>query len=318
MPSPRPSLNALRAFEATARLRSFSAAADELSVTHGAVSRHVKLMEDTLGLLLLQRGANGTVPTSEGRRLAETLTRAFALIQSGLEELQPGPLTLSCSESVMMYWLLPRLARFEEAHPGVALRFNTGAGPVDFVRDNVSVAIRLSTIEPPHDAGVIDAAAEWIGPVCSPQYLRGARITSAPDLQRARLMASRTRPHAWDDWKRHFGKPVGELQVAEWFAHFYLLIQAAKCGLGMADVPRMLVRDDLTSGTLVAPLGFCPGPNRLCVWVAPHLARSADARRLVDWLVAELRDTEGAVAQAPGAPPGRRTPASKPATRKRR
>lgn len=292
MPVPRPSLNALRAFEATARLHSFSAAAEELSVTHGAISRHVKQLEDTIGLPLLQRAANGASPTEEGRRLAEGLSRAFALIQSSIEELRPGPVTLSCSESIMMYWLLPRLARLEDAHPGVELRFNTGTGPVDFVRDNVSVAIRLATIEPPRDAIVAEAAPEWIGPVCSPQYLRSARIMSAADLRRARLIASRTRPQAWDDWKRHSGKPAGELQVAEWFAHFYLLIQAAKCGLGVANVPRMLVRDDLTSGTLVAPLGFVPGPNRLCVWLAPHLGRSADARLLVEWLVEELRASE--------------------------
>lgn len=288
----RPSLNALRAFEATARLQSFSAAAEELAVTHGAVSRHIKSLEDTVGLQLLQRSASGASPTEEGRRLAEALSRAFALIHSSVEELRPGPLTLSCSESIMMFWLLPRLARFKQAHPGVELRFNAGAGAVDFARENVSAAIRLSTIAAPKDALVTDAAAEWIGPVCSPHYLRTVRITNGADMRRARLMASGTRPHAWQDWKRHYGKPAGELQVAEWFAHFYLLIQAAKCGLGMANVPRMLVQDDLTNGTLVAPLGFVPGPNRLCVWQAPHLGRSADAQRLVGWLAEELRALE--------------------------
>src|SRR6478752_792920 len=99
MPAPRLSLNALRAFESTARLHSFSAAADELSVTHGAVSRHVKALEDSIGLPLLRRGGNGAVPTPEGQRLADALSRAFAVIQSSIEELRPGPLTLSCSES---------------------------------------------------------------------------------------------------------------------------------------------------------------------------------------------------------------------------
>ena len=167
----RLSLNALRAFEATARLRSFSAAADELSVTHGAVSRQVRMLEDTLGLPLLTRNARGTEPTAEGQRLAEGLARGFQSIQASVELLKPGPLTLSCSESIMMYWLLPRLARFQEDNPDVQLRFNTGAGAVDFVRDNVSVAIRLSTIEPPRDAIRTDVVTEWIGPVCAPQYL---------------------------------------------------------------------------------------------------------------------------------------------------
>src|SRR4029453_681689 len=143
----RLSLNALRAFEATARKRSFSAAAEELSVPHGAGSRDVRMLEDTLGLPLLTRNAHGTEPTAEGQRLAEGLSRGFQLIQASVELLKPGPLTLSCSDSIMMYWLLPRLSRFQEANPDVELRFNMGYGPVDFVRDNISVAIRFSTID---------------------------------------------------------------------------------------------------------------------------------------------------------------------------
>ena len=293
MPSPRLSLNALRAFEATARLRSFSAAADELAVTHGAISRHIRSLEDSLGLALLTRSAQGTAPTGEGQRLAEGLSAAFNLIQASVEQLTPGPLTLSCSESIMMYWLIPRLARFHDANPGVELRFNMSHGAVDFARDNISVAIRLSSIEAPKGVQRSDVVTEWIGPVCSPAYLAGLRLQTAADLERARLMVSRTRPDAWADWLRCGGQQaLGPLRVDESFAHFYLLIQAAKCGLGLANVPRMLVRDDLNNGTLVAPLDFLPGPNKLAIWVAPHLSRRADTVKLIDWLTDELRSIE--------------------------
>ena len=285
----RLSLNALRAFEATARLRSFSAAATELSVTHGAVSRHIRMLEDSLGMQLLRRGAHGAEPTAEGQRMAESLSRAFDLIQSSIEQLKPGPLTLSCSESIMMYWLIPRLARFREANPDVELRFNMSHGLVDFTRDNISVAIRLSTIDSPKEVVRTDVVTEWIGPVCSAEYLRNLRLRSAADLARARLMVSRTRPHAWVDWSRSCGQDLGDFHIDNAFDHFYLLIQAAKCGLGLANVPRMLVRDDLTSGTLVAPLGFSAGPNKLAVWVAPHLSRRPDTVKLVDWLTDQLR-----------------------------
>lgn len=298
MRTPRPSLNALRAFEAAARLRSFTAAADELSVTHGAVSRHVRSLEESLGFPLLTRGAQGAEPTAEGQRLAEGLARGFELIQASVEQVKPGPLTLSCSDSIMMYWLLPRLSRFQEAHPDIELRFNMGYGAVDFTRDNVGVAIRLSSIEAPREAVRIDVADEWVGPVCAADYLRTTRLRGPADLARARLMVSRTRPNAWDDWRRVCGRDPGELHVAEVFEHFYLLIQAAKCGLGLANVPRMLVRDDLSSGTLVAPMGFVPGGKRLVLWVAPHLARRPDTSRLVDWLAEELRASEGGLAQA--------------------
>ena len=286
----RLSLNALRAFEATARLRSFSAAATELSVTHGAVSRHIRMLEDSLGLPLLKRSAHGTEPTAEGQRMAEGLSTAFNLIQSSIEQVKPGPLTLSCSESIMMYWLIPRLARFQEANPEVELRFNMSHGSVDFTRDNISVAMRLSTIDPPKEAICTDVVTEWIGPVCSAEYLRNLRLASAADLARARLMVSRTRPQAWVDWSRCCGQDLGDLHIDDAFDHFYLLIQAAKCGLGLANVPRMLVRDDLSNGTLVAPLGFSAGPNKLVLWVAPHLSRLPDTVKLVDWLIDELRD----------------------------
>lgn len=288
----RLSLNALRAFEATARLRSFSAAADELSVTHGAVSRHIRLLEDAVGLPLLKRTAQGASPTAEGQRLADGLSTAFSLIQASVEQLKPGPLTLACSESIMMYWLLPRLNRFKDAHPEIELRFNMSHGSVDFARDNVSVAIRLSSIEAPKDVVRDEVAPEWVGPVCSPEYLRQHRIETVDDLARTRLMVSRTRISAWEDWAQCSGHRDMALHVHESFDHFYLLIQGARCGLGLANVPRMLVRDDLTSGTLVAPLGFVRGPNRLAIWIAPYLSRRADVIKLVDWLHHELRATE--------------------------
>lgn len=90
----RPSLNVLRAFEATVRLSSMSAAADELSVTHGAVSRHIKSLEDMFGIALLIRGARAVHATPEGSRLASELSSAFAMIDSAVEQLQTGPLTL--------------------------------------------------------------------------------------------------------------------------------------------------------------------------------------------------------------------------------
>ena len=229
MPPPRLSLNALRAFEATARLRSFSAAADELSVTHGAISRHIRSLEDSLGLALLTRSAQGTAPTGEGQRLAEGLSAAFNLIQASVEQLTPGPLTLACSESIMMYWLIPRLARFHEANPGVELRFNMSHGAVDFTRDNISVAIRLSSIEAPKGVQRSDVVTEWVGPVCSPAYLAGLRLQTAADLERARLMVSRTRPNAWTDWQRCGAQggngELGPVRVDESFDHFYLLIR---------------------------------------------------------------------------------------------
>lgn len=294
MKTPKPSLNALRAFEATARLRSFSDAANELSVTHGAVSRHVRSLEESLGIQLLNRNAHSTDTTPQGARLAEGLSSAFNLIQASIDQLMSGPITLSCSESIMMYWLIPRIARFHQAHPKVDLRFNMSSGPVDFSRENINIAIRLSTRDVPKDALKRDVVDEWIGPVCSAEYMHSVRIQSIEDLGRASLLATKTRSLAWSEWLSASGHANTGLKVADSFEHFYLMIQAAKCGLGVANVPKMLVRDDLSAGTLVAPFGFVPGPNKVSLWIAPYRGSRTEAVALEDWLVEELQKSEKA------------------------
>lgn len=290
---PRPSFNALRAFEATARLRSMAAAAQELSVTHGAISRHVRGLEDTLGLQLLTRGAQATEPTPEGQRLAEGVASALTLIQATLEQLKPGPLTLSCSASILTHWLIPRLARFHQANPEVELQFNVNYGPVDVVRENIGVAIRNTMIEAPQDVVVRELVTEWVGPVCSPEYMRAARIRRPADLTQARLLSTKTRMQAWDEWAQAADITGSTFTVRESFEHFYVLIQAAACGLGIAPVPRMLVLDDLKSGKLVAPFGFVPGPHKLALWIAPHLRTRPETQALAHWLTDELRETAG-------------------------
>lgn len=290
---PRPSFNALRAFEATARLRSMTAAAQELSVTHGAISRHVRALEETLGVMLLTRGAQSTDPTPEGARLAEGVAAALNLMQAALEQLKPGPLTLSCSASILTHWLLPRLARFHEQHPGIELQFNVNYGPVDVVRENIGVAIRNTMIKPPEDVVVRELVTEWVGPVCSPDYMRSTRIRRPADLADARLLVTKTRPNAWAEWANAAGVEGLELQARERFEHFYVLIQAAACGLGIAPVPRMLVLDDLQSGKLVAPFGFVPGPHKLALWIAPHLRARAETQALAHWLTEALKETAG-------------------------
>ena len=284
-----PSLHALRAFEAVARLGSMSAAADELAVTHGAISRHVRALEESLGVLLLKRGAQISEPTPEGQRLAEGLATAFGLIQASVEQVRPGPATISCSESIMMFWLLPRIARFQQQHPDMPLQFNMNYRGIDPIRDNISVAIRNTMITPPEDIIVRDLADEWIGPVCTPEYLRQNGLREPQDLARARMLATRTRPLAWQQWATAAGIDGVDLSVQEVFEHFYLQIQAAACGLGIANVPRMLVLDALESGRLVAPFGFLRGPYRLVLWMNPHVRGRADVQALADWMAEELQ-----------------------------
>ncbi|AYG68416.1 MULTISPECIES: LysR substrate-binding domain-containing protein [unclassified Rhizobium] len=288
MSGPLPSLNALKAFEATARHRSMTLAADELCVTHGAISRHIRGLEQTLGVILVNRRAHSTEPTLEGLRLAEGLASAFGLMQASVERVRPGPLTLSCSSSIMMGWIIPRIGQFHERHPHIALQFNMNYDQVDFVRDKISLAIRSSIIEPPKDAIIRELGGEAIGPVCSPEYLSRSGILFPSDMENAALLSTRTRPQAWSDWRAIAGERDLLPAAQSAFDHFYLLIQAAACGLGIAVVPQMLVLDQLASGRLVAPFGFLPGPRRMVLWIAPHIAGRPDALALERWLTAEM------------------------------
>lgn len=288
MNAKRPSLNALRALEATVRLCSMTAAADELSVTHGAISRHIKSLEEIFGIPLLLRGARSVQATPEGARLAAELTRAFDLIASSVEQLQPGPLTLSCSATITMSWLIPRIGTFHQLHPEIEIRFNMNYDRIDFVRDEISVAIRNNMIEPPREVIIKDMIDEWVGPVCSPEYAAANRFKTATDLDRCNLMASKTRPGSWADWVR-ISTHATDLRPQQSYDHFYLLIQAAACSLGVAMVPKILVLDDLHSGKLVAPLGFVTGPYKIVLWIAPHVRSRLETKALVDWLTKEFR-----------------------------
>lgn len=279
-----PSLNALRAFEATVRYRSMTRAADELCVTHGAISRQIRALENEFGVPLLTRLARSVEPTSEGARLADTLRTAFGLIQEGVEQMRPGPLLLSCTSSIMIRWLVPRLSGFKRSHPDVHLRLATAHSPIDMVREGVSVAIRSSALTPPPDTIVRPLVQEWVGPVCSPEYARVKRLRGVEDLRRTRILHTLSRESAWEDWAASIDQPDLSFGRDEVFEHFFVALHAAACGLGVAMGPRILVGDELEEGRLVAPLGFVPGRHQLVVWVAAHVAERREVRALTNWL----------------------------------
>jgi LysR family glycine cleavage system transcriptional activator len=290
MTSVVPSLNALRAFEVTARRRSMTLAAEELCVTHGAVSRQIKSLEAALGMALLTRGARSVEPTPEGLRLAEGLRAAFSLVEATIEHVRPSPLVLSCSSSIAMCWLIPRISGFYERNPDMEINLDLNYDRVDFVRQNISVAIRISTIEPPPNALIRGLGTEWIGPVCSSEYLASTKLERPADLSQALLLFAKTRPSAWAEWLAASENERVALKPQRSFEHFYLMIQAAAFGLGVAVVPHMLAINDLESGRLVAPFGFVPGPRQLFLWIAPHLGSRKDVRALEGWLTREMQD----------------------------
>jgi DNA-binding transcriptional LysR family regulator len=277
-------LSSLRAFEASARLGSMSAAAEELFVTHGAISRHVHLLEDQYGVPLLIRHARSVSPTPEGAALVVQLTEAFRLMREAVARLAPGPVTLSCSATIMTKWLIPRLGDFKRANPNTDLRLNINHGEVDFIQDQISVAIRSSMKRPPAEVVSEPLLHEQIGPVCHRNYQAQVGISSIASLSRARLLDTATRPDAWNEWTALMHCEDIRLSSHERYEHFYLVIEAAVSRLGVALVPRYLVEKEIASGQLVAPFGFIDSPYTLNLWIAPHERLRDDVRKLASWI----------------------------------
>ena len=252
-----PPLNALRAFEAAARLGSFSAAAESLYVTHGAISRQVRGLEDWLGTSLFERHGRRVSLTAPGREYFLAVQSAFQNIAGATRRVAESGtqrrLTLDALPTFTMHWLLPRLTRFQLRFPGVELRMVTSDAP-------------LATVAGGFDVGIRRGPGDWTGyvageflveheiPVCSPALLQRTPLKEPRDLAQHTLLSSVNRAHSWERWLALAG--VADLAGArrQQFDHFYLALQAAVDGLGVALGPRPVINDELASGRLVAPL----------------------------------------------------------------
>ena len=284
-----PPLNALRAFDATARLLSVSKAADELHVTHGAISRQLRSLEDWLGMALFEKNGRGIKLTNEGERLKIASGTAFDRIRSACADLkqQAGntPFVLACPGSLLARWFIPRLDRLNRDLPGLRLQLTTGESELDPRNTAVNATLCFATPPWPEDMQVHELGAEYIGPVLSPRYARYDVLARAPAsaLLDEPLMYPASRPHAWAQWARAQKLAPAALQLGQAFEHLYYLMEAASAGLGVAIAPQQVAADDLAAGRLLAPWGFVKTNAQLSLWIAQgrHDLR-ADA--LARWL----------------------------------
>lgn len=292
MARPLPSLNALRAFEAAARLGSVSQAAGELHVTHGAVSRHIRALEDALGRPLFVRDGRGLALTSDGQRLRDSAGEAFGVLQAGWTALQRGPraaaLVLGCPGSLLARWVIPRLERLAADLPDLTLHLSAQEGSIDLAAAGLDAALLLG--EAPWPAGwqVWPLAPERIGPVLSPRHARFAALRDGPPraLLDEPLLHTASRPQAWPRWLASH-QLTDAPRLGTGFDHLTYLLEAAVAGLGVAIAPRELVQADLDSGRLVAPWGFADTGG---TWALCAARGNPDARipLLADWLRRDL------------------------------
>ena len=248
-----PSTSALAAFESVARLGSFSSAADELSLTQGAISRQISGLEDQLGILLFERSSRGVQLTEAGRAYAKAIGAALAQIRTAslqaMTKRHGDTLNLAMLPTFGTRWLLPRIPRFVSAHPEITLNFATRIGIFDFEQDGLDVAIHIGQPNWP-GAECTFLMDEMVAPVCSPEFLRQNPVSKPEDLAGLPLLHMASRPGAWT----HFLEAVGVQGVPApgmRFEQFASVAQACSAGLGVALMPLFLIEAELQSGTLV-------------------------------------------------------------------
>jgi LysR family glycine cleavage system transcriptional activator len=252
-----PPLNAIKAFEAAARLGSFTRAATELNVTHGAVSRQIRLLEDWLGARLFLRTSRNAMLTRAGRDLLaeagpalDRLAEVSLRLRSGAPA--QGVLHLSALPTFAMRWLIPRLPEFQRNHPGLDLRIVTASAAAEQFRMDVDAVISGPSRQP-----------GWVGkrflgearlPLLSPHLMEHCPLCVPADLQRHTLLHAATLPEAWPRWLTAANVPDLKPRHEQVFEHFYFAIQAAIEGLGVIMGPLALVGDELRQGRLAAPI----------------------------------------------------------------
>lgn len=287
MTSPHLPLNALRAFEASARHLSFTAAGLELRVTQAAVSHQVKNLEALLGTALFRRLPRGLALTDEGRALLPVLTGAFAEIASALHRLQQGPaqevVTLGCTTTFATGWLLARLDGFRRAHPFVDLRVLTNNNRVDLAGEGLDMALRFGDGSW-HGTQAVHLLTAPLSPLCAPAV--AARLGRPGDLARETMLRS-YRAEEWPLWFAMAGEACPALR-GPIFDSSVAMAEAAAQGLGVALVPARLFDRDLQAGRLARPFRVEVAAGAYWLTWLKSRAPTPGMRAFRDWLSAAL------------------------------
>lgn len=291
MARPLPPLNTLQSFEAAARHLSFSKAADELHVTHGAVSRAVRNLEDRLGVRLFVRETRAVRLTPIGASYAadvrEVLDQLAAATVAATGQQSSGVLNVSTLDSFASKWLVPRLFRFRRSQGDIDVRLSTTERLVDFVGDGIDIAIRYGRGQYPGLKAEL-LLEEVVSPVCSPKLLEGPHPLRVPaDLKHHTLIHDDFHID-WAIWLRTAEvEGVDPHRGPRYYASVHA-VQAAIQGEGVILGRSALVADDLAAGRLIQPFTFrMPAGLAYYVVYPPRAIQRHKVRAFRDWLMAE-------------------------------
>ena len=284
-----PPLAALRAFEAAARLENFSRAADEIFVTHGAVSHQIRALEADVGVPLFTRRGRGVALTADGRVLAAAIRAGLAQISEAAQGLrrraQSNRLSITTLPSFGSRWLMPRIVRFMSTHPDWAINIDSTAALVDFARDGVDIAIRFGVGPWPGLHCERLMGDEYIL-VASPTMNRGRLPKKPSELVDYPLLRSDAEP--WTTWCTAAGITLKRPDRGVGHEDMGVMLQSAIDGHGILLARRAIAAAELEKGTLVALFGIA-APSLSSYWIVYPEEPPATPRMLAfrDWLVAE-------------------------------
>ncbi|CAG9248875.1 Transcriptional regulator, LysR family [Paraburkholderia unamae] len=287
-----PPLNALRAFEAAGRLGSFKEAAAELHVTPGAVSQHVRLLEAWLGAPLFDRQNRRVALTPAAQAYLEAIGPLFeqlaqATARYGVPQTASRTLSVNAPATFTLRWLVPRLAKFRAGHPDVEVKVETSNGPLESLSEEHDIIIRGGP-DTFYGYAMRPFLTEERLPVCSPALLQRAPLRSPGDLRQHTLLHTSSLPRLWPDWLASARLTDLRPAAALTFDHFYLTLQAAIDGIGVAMGPTALVADDLAAGRLVTPFAGPRLPSRsYCTYVPDEKSGDGLIERFRSWLERE-------------------------------
>ncbi|NOD93226.1 LysR family transcriptional regulator [Ruegeria sp. HKCCD4884] len=278
-----PHLNALRAFEAAARLESFVSAAEELGVTAGAVSQHIKALEVWAGTTLFERGAHGVSLSSSGRKLAAEFTHAFDLLAAAtqsLRNLAPNPdIHIAALPSIAQLWLPSRLGKLRERRPDLNISVTALENPPSLSRELYDLSVFFSV--PAGTPDQIVLAKDEILPVCSP------KMADVLDLEAVQLLHDQTWEDDWSLWSEATGVSVGDPQKGPRYSLYALAVEEAKSGAGVLMGHSCLVEQALHSGQLKKVSSESIGTGRVLALELPHRSRRHPE---IDEVVSLLRE----------------------------
>ncbi|WP_157015763.1 LysR family transcriptional regulator [Mesorhizobium xinjiangense] len=286
-----PSTSALAAFEAVARLGSFTAAAHELSLTQGAISRQIVALETLLGRPLFARGRRGVALTAEGAAYARRITEALSIIRTAsldvMTKRHGNTLNLAVTPTFGTRWLMPRMRGFLDRHPEITLNFVNRIGQFDFAVEGIDAAIHIGASDWP-GAECMLLMHETVAPLCSPAFLGDHAIGGAADLGRLPLLHMASRPGAWEHWFDSLGLAPPPAQGMR-FDQFAAVAQAAIAGIGVALLPLFLVRQELEAGQLVKAVDH-PIRSRSSYYLVTPRSKPVEGSvaQFRQWLLAEI------------------------------